>query len=81
MIRLLSEEEIDYGDDDLENLNCQSPRQASGIANTEVSVASDLSALIIDATDTEDFEQADGDAPASEFEALDNNTLLDRIPG
>jgi hypothetical protein len=43
--------------------------------------STDLSALIIDATDTEDFDHADGDATTSEFEALDLPLLDPTNPG
>lgn len=43
--------------------------------------STDLSALIIDATDTEDFENADGDSTTIEFEALDLPPLEPTNPG
>ena len=78
-------EEDDFHDDDLEETlelpipDEDGPKLAGD--DETATATSDLSALIIDATDTEDFEQADGDAPTSEFEALDNVLPAPTDPG
>ena len=78
-------EEDDFHDDDLEEtleLPIPGEETPNPAGNENVSAGgSDLSVLIIDATDTEDFEQADGDAPTSEFEALETSLPSPTNPG